>query len=97
MLFDYMLVYDYSFYMSGLLLMAAAVVMVIPWRYTNNWQRAESVRYRPAAASEPSTAAPAPATGSDRAALKAAEAERSAQEETTGLQRGEEEEVGEQV
>ena len=47
MLFDYMLVYDYSFYLSGVLLMAAGVVMVIPWRYTNAWQRGSSL-YRPA-------------------------------------------------
>ncbi|XP_037090533.1 monocarboxylate transporter 14-like [Pollicipes pollicipes] len=35
MLFDYMLVYDYSFYLSGVLLMAAGLVMVVPWQYTS--------------------------------------------------------------
>jgi len=35
MLFDYTQHYDYSFYMSGVLLMGAALVMVVPWQYTN--------------------------------------------------------------
>ncbi|XP_043229784.1 monocarboxylate transporter 13-like [Amphibalanus amphitrite] len=51
MLFDYMLVYDYSFYLSGALLLAAGLVMVVPWRYTHSWRRAESL-YRPAGSAD---------------------------------------------
>ena len=93
MLFDYMLVYDYSFYLSGVLLMAAGLVMVIPWRYTHAWERQSSL-YRPDDAEEAGTSSESSSDdASDRARRKDAEAGRAGTSDAERVEREQEQDV----